>query len=150
MYVVAGPSDANCITLAVADPVAYCPTIVVSTKLNNGSDNHINTVVMEKMSKVRYEGTAIVAGGVGVGGGVVTMEEVWFVSGFGNGSGDGVRGCCMLVLVFVCMVVVVVVSDMSNKSVDNDGLSSVSSSVGKETELNRHSNCGRAREKVGR
>ena len=144
MYVVAGPSDANCITLAVADPVAYCPTIVVSTKLNNGSDNHINTVVMEKMSKVRYEGTAIVAGG---GGGVVTMVEVWFVSRFENGSGDGLRGCCMLVLVFVSMVVV---SDMSNKSVDNDGLSSVSSSVGKETELNRHSNCGRGRERVGR
>lgn len=146
----AGPSDANCITLAVADPVAYCPTIVVSTKLNNGSDNHINTVVMEKMSKVRYEGTAIVAGG-GEGEGGATIVEVWFVSGFENGSGDGLRGCCMLVLVLVSMVVVV--SDMSNKSVDNDGslgLSSVSSSVGKETELNRHSNCGRGREIVGR
>ena len=49
--VVAGPSDASC-TVAVAAGHVH-PTTVVSTKLNNGSDNQMRIVVPQKMSNWR-------------------------------------------------------------------------------------------------
>lgn len=69
---VAGPSEASCTTALGC----VKPTTVVSTKLNNGSDNQMSIVVDEKTNSVRYEGTRSLLESVSVSVSVLLVLSV--------------------------------------------------------------------------